>query len=216
MYPTVEARWFFPGPLPAAARDWFGTTGRAEPELQQRADLYLVSLAADAPNVKLRAVDGDGERRLEIKTRAGTLRTQTFGAGHAQATGRVGKWQKWRLSLADSAPAAETLAGSSDWLRVEKRRRSQVFQYADGHVAEAAGPEQPAIGCDLELSEIGIGQARYWSVCFEAFGPSHDGLEDALRETATHALSCGRPPALPAGRSLGYPELLARLAQGAR
>ena len=214
MYPTVEARWFVPGPLPAAVRDWFDATGAAAPPLQARADLYLVSLSLDAPNVKLRDVDVGPEQRMEVKTRAGTLRTQVLGPPAVQATGRVGKWQKWRFPLADGSPAADLAGGAESWLRVEKRRRSRLFVPEGDGVREAPG-ETPERGCDAELSEIGVGQARFWSVCFEAFGPSHEGLDALLQRTAAHVLACGEPPVLPAGRSMSYPEWIARVGRGA-
>ena len=215
MYPTVEARWFVPGPLPAAVRTWFDAAGDAEPPLQARADLYLVSLSLDAPNVKLRAVDAGPEQRMEVKTRAGTLRTQALGPPEAQATGRIGKWQKWRFPLAEGSPAAALAGGAESWLRVEKRRRSRLFVPDGDGVREATGEELRERGCDVELSEIGVGQARFWSVCFEAFGPSHEGLDALLQRTAGCVLACGEPPVLPAGRSMSYPEWIARVGRGA-
>lgn len=210
MYPTVETRWFFPGPLPDAARAWHEALGETKPALQARADLYLVSLAPDAPNVKLRAVDG-AERRLEIKTRAGTLATQTLGP---HAVGRVGRWTKWRLPLAEEAPDPDLLAASSDWIRVEKRRLSRVFVLDAGQVKEADLADAPPAGCDVELSEIETHLGRYWSVCLEAFGPDAGDLAPMLRRTAEHALAAAPP--LPAARSLSYPEWLARIVMGAR
>ena len=208
MYPTVETRWFFPGPLPHAARDWHDRLGEGPTEQHARADLYLVSLAPDAPNVKLRAVDGE-ERRLEIKTRAGTLATQRLGP---HAVRRVGRWTKWRLPLADDAPPPDVLASSADWIRVAKRRRSRVFRLSGGRVEEAA--TRPPTGCDVELSEVETHLGRYWSVCLEAFGETHADLPSLLRQTAEHTLADAPP--LPVARSLSYPEWLARVAMGAR
>ena len=209
MYPTAEVRWFVPGPLPGAARQWFEATGDGPAPPQLRDDLYLLALTPDAPNVKLRGVQAGGEQRMEVKARTGALGAQTFGAG---AVGRVGQWQKWRFPLADGAPAPDLLGDAAHWLRVAKRRRSRLFTVENGAVVEQPGDDRPASGCDLELSEIRAGHARFWSICFEAFGPSSgDGLTDLLAQTATHALACGTPPRLTADRSMSYPEWLARI-----
>jgi hypothetical protein len=94
-------------------------------------------------------------------------------------------------------------------------RRVHTYQVAGGAQVDAApAGTYPGWGCNLELTEVSIGDDPWWTLGLEAFGP-----EVALRETlllvADQAFGHKQAPTLRAADSYAYPLWLAQIAPDA-
>jgi len=192
--PTAEVRWFLRGPLPEAVVRWFEAAAGAR-AWEVRTDRYVRTEATDL-GVKTR------EGGVEVKRREALLEEARF---TEEAAGRVERWRKWRFALAEEA-APET----DDWVAVHKRRLNRPFAVDAAGVRPVEVEVDAVQGCSLEVSEVQVAGAAWWSVCFEAWGADEAALPDVLRRAAAHAFACGAPPALPPARAMGYPAWLAR------
>ncbi|WP_412061721.1 hypothetical protein [Rubrivirga sp. IMCC45206] len=181
--PTLEVRWFRPGPIPGAVTAWFASLGDP-PDEEARTDRYLAP-SSDALGVKLR------EGRLEMKRRAGAA--GPVAAGAARATAEA--WTKWSFALAESVGPLD-----GPWLAVAKRRRQYVLELAGG-------------SCALELSTVTVAGAAWWSVCLEAEGTSPHARRAALAAGAARWLAVPDAPALAAADAQGYPAWLREAAR---
>lgn len=181
MEPTLEVRWFLPGPLPPEAEEWFASLGPA-PSSESRTDRYLVPAESDDLGLKLR------EGRVEAKQR-----TSSWGRREGAAGGLVEAWRKWSLGVADEPP-------ETGWLDIAKTRRQRAA------VLLGTGAR-----CSLELAEVAVGGARWWSVCLEASGASSRERWALLRAGARR-WRLGTLP-LPPSASMGYPAWLRRVAR---
>lgn len=185
---TLEVRWFLPGPLPAAVEAWFARLGPpVGPEA--RTDRYLAP-TDDALGVKLR----DGA--VEPKRRDAVLGPLVV--GRAQATAEA--WAKWSLALAapDGVPLADDATPEAGWVAVSKTRRQREALIGAGR-------------CRLDLSEVTVGGAVWWSVCLEAEGLAADTRRIALGAGAARWLTTADAPELPAEAGMGYPAWLRSL-----
>src|SRR5512135_734469 len=99
MPPSLEARWFLPGPVPREALSWIGPC-----RTQDRTDLYLPLPGVVTVGVKFR------EGRFEVKRRDRDLGVHALGL----ATGRVALWSKWSYKVDE--------ADASGWIAVRKQR----------------------------------------------------------------------------------------------
>ncbi|MGB3544970.1 hypothetical protein [Rubrivirga sp.] len=185
-YRTAEVRWFMPGAIPPAVRDWFDALGPGSspgqaPEAETRTDLYLAP-TSDALGVKLR----DG--RVEAKRRTGTLGLLDLEGGPVE----VEAWAKWSFetpTALESRQASE--ANEAGWIPVEKTRRQR---HADG--------------CALELSRIVLEGEDWWSVCLEATGADDAERRSALEAGARRWLAIEDAPSLASSDAAGYPAWL--------
>lgn len=123
------------------------------------------------------------EGRVEAKRRASTLGPLQAGS----SGGRLEAWVKWSFTLAEDA--------APDWVEVRKTRWQRRLEAAGG-------------ACALELAEVTVDGAAWWSVCLEAEGPDDDARRAALGVAARRWLGRGDAPALPVGASAGYPAWL--------
>lgn len=181
---SLEARWIFPGRLPAAMTGWFGLFPAQTIVLQ---DAYLMNRHLPGLSVKVRE-----RRALEIKAHYGCPGLLEV-AGRAH--GRLECWHKWSFPC---DPPSEENDDPAVWRTVRKTRRITRFSLAGGLAkAHVPGPGQGA-GCAVELTEIHTRGQAWWTLGFEATGPA-DGLPGEF-EAAT-ALVFAR--ALPAGVELG-------------
>lgn len=114
------------------------------------------------------------EGRVEAKRRTGTL-------GQLGASTEVEAWAKWSFET----PTA--LEDADEWVEVAKTRWQR---HADG--------------CALELSEIDLEDATWWSVCLEAVGTDDAARRAALEAGARRWL--GSAPELTG--PMGYPAWL--------
>lgn len=155
---SLEVRWIFAGPLPAAMAGWIG---RFPVEAITLEDAYLVDPHLPGLSVKVR----EG-RALEVKVYHGSpgLIEVT-----GRARGRLESWQKW------SFPCDPVGRGGGDppgWRTVGKRRRISRFSWASGPaVARAPGPGEKA-GCAVELVEVRSLGEDWWTLGLEATGPA--------------------------------------------
>ncbi len=152
---SLETRWFVPGPVPPAVAAW-AAGATAQPPRQDR---YLAVPETDALGIKTR----DG--RLEVKRRLAPGRPLALPGGGA---GVAEPWVKWGVPAA--AHAALPADDDPRWRTVPKRRWLWVFPA--GAETPAADPtvRLPA-GCGVELTELAVDGAPWWTVGAEAFGP---------------------------------------------
>jgi len=125
-----------------------------------------------------------------------------------RARGRMESWQKWSFP---SGPLSHDYGDPACWKPVGKRRRISRFALASGRIVTHAASLVHEPRCDVELTEIRTLDQEWWSLGFEATGPT-DLLHSALEATAAHVFA----QALPGGVELGsdesrsYAEWLAR------
>ncbi len=183
---TAEVRWFFEGPPPESVVHWFDRLGGSREA--KRTDHYRPPVD-DSINVKLR------EGRIEEKRR---LSDGSIVQLHSSSSGRVERWRKWSMKPADAGFTLQT----DGHIAVTKARRLVGFGFYGEALGRVSDPERRR-GCDLELTRLQIGQEHWWTICFEAFGPS-DSLAATLRRAAAFAFMAPGSPALAGHHSFGY------------
>ncbi len=202
MLPTAEVRWFYQGVSPAEVLAWF-QRGERQPERQpRRVDYYLHLVEDDSLGIKLR------EGRIEVKVR---LQQQGIVRFHERVAGLVEHWRKWSFQLAQ---ADDTLTGlltpASSWIAVKKERQLYTVQLtAHKRIVTLSAEDNPAEGCNLELTSIEVGGKQWWSLGFEAFGDELTIGENLRLVAETILTDDSGPPALGAEHSYGYPKWLA-------
>ncbi len=196
MFPTLEVRWFYPGPIPQDVLAWYHYGERAPEGQPPRIDYYLRLPHQDDLNIKLR------EGRIEIKQRAKQYGVEQL---HARVSGLVESWHKWSFGVNDLGSGLGDLAGPQPgWLAVRKARRLRRYLVTDGEeVSAIAGSAPVAQGCNLELAEIKLSEEIWWSLAFETFGPEA-ALHSIFTCVARHTLRGANVPALDAEHSYGY------------
>lgn len=192
---SLEVRWIFPGQLQAAMASWFGRFAAAS---ESREDAYLLDPHLRGLSVKVR-----GGGLLEVKMYRGSPGMLDV-AGRAR--GRMESWQKWSFPCDPPGPGNDRPAG---WALVRKRRLISVFPPIDADVRAAfPGPgEKPR--CAVELTQIRMDGTTWWTLGFEATGPTST-LRRALETTAAliFADAAPRGVAFGAGNSSSYAEWL--------
>jgi hypothetical protein len=201
MYHSGEVRWFFPGPVSAAAERWIAA-GEHSTRQAARTDRYLVLPGCDTAGIKLR------EGNFEIKARTSSPEAMTWSESIA---GFRDTWVKWSRDLQDlGAPGTHPRDGET-WIDVSKQRRVRLFSLESGSPVEVApgGPWLSA-GCLVEQSVVRVAAQDYWSFCFEAFGQP-DALISHL-DTTVHYVAAEEPSLeLPLTASRSYPAWLSTL-----
>ena len=199
-YPTVEARWFQQGTIPATVLAWF-QRGRMEPRPEpSRVDHYLRQTGGGSMGIKLR------EGRLEIKERVAQYGETQLSA---RAAGFVEAWDKWSFPLSSTLDDPQL---ASSWIEVRKTRQVYTLQISEG----AASPLDEFMfltaGCNLELAQIEVRGEAWWSLGLEAFGEASGNLR-RFTIVANYAFTRGESPILETGFSCGYPAWLERLSK---
>jgi hypothetical protein len=164
---SLEVRWIIRGALPPEMIEWFGPFPGG---IDSRRDSYLMSRMSSETAVKIR-----GDSQLDVKV-CGRSPDPLTVPGRAQ--GRLEWWRKWSFPLRPVAPDTE-YAG---WASVQKVRRIQFFSLEGRPIpspATAAGEE----ACAVELTNVSIGRDRWWTLGFEATGPS-GALVGGLKKSA--------------------------------
>jgi hypothetical protein len=191
---SLETRWMLPGPLPIAMIEWLGPFDVA---IERREDQYLLNPSSEELGVKIK-----GAILLDLKVLRGSpglLEIPQVGQG------RLEIWEKWSFP-ADAT--GRSPGNASSWLTVQKVRRRRSFRLSQGQLVERGLSEAELPGCTLELTEIAIGEAAWWSLGIEAHGGS--APEAALHATV-ESLFRGSPPKgiwLEVENSLSYPRCL--------
>jgi hypothetical protein len=166
---SLEVRWIFPGRLEAAVAGWFA---RFPIGTESREDSYLLDPRLPGLSVKIR-----GGRALEVKMYHGSPGVLEV-AGRAR--GRLESWQKWSFPVS----AADQDSGSPlGWRPVGKSRRMAHFSLAGGQIVARPSELDQEPQCDVELTEVSTSGQEWWTLGFEASGPS-DLLESTLEATA--------------------------------
>lgn len=162
---TTELRWFCPGVLPSAGRDWFqqDALGQYLGSPESRKDQYLYIPACEYLNVKSR------QGKLEVKLRQAERGILPLG----HHSGQVESWAKWRCDASQEGNWLEDAEGP--WVEVEKVRSQRQYQILPNQ-APIAIPTDSTVeeGCRVELTGLMIQDSTWWSLAFEAFGtPVH-------------------------------------------
>ncbi|HOU12889.1 MAG TPA: hypothetical protein PKZ84_07205 [Anaerolineae bacterium] len=191
MFPTLETRWFYPGPIPQDVLAWYHYGERAPEAQPTRIDYYLRLTDHDDLGIKLR------EGRIEIKQRA-----QQYGVEdlHARVHGLVEGWRKWSFGISDIGNGL----GDAAWIAVRKARRLRRYLVTDTReISAIAGAAIAPQGCNIELAEIIFHSEPWWSLAFETFGPEVT-LHATFTRVVRHALRGDAVPPLDAEHSYGY------------
>jgi len=191
---TTELRWCFPGPLPAAVREWFAhSTGLTE----QRCDTYVVDSRCDI-GVKRRF-----RETLELKVRQSLDGWIELGEGLA---GSPEVWRKW-------SPAEGLVDDGSDarWVDVHKSIVKRRFSVDGTEIAFSSNPLVTEAGCDVEIVEVTVGTIQAWMFAFAAFGPPATKRTSLLAAWRGLVAASPRPEPfeLRTGLAMSYPEWLA-------
>ncbi len=203
MFPTIEARWFYPGPIPPDVLAWYHYGERAPEAQPARIDYYLRLTDRGDLSLKLR------EKRIEIKQRTEQYGVQQL---HERVHGLVEGWRKWSFGINDFGSGLGDLTGSRPpWIAVHKARRLRRYVVTDGgEVIAIAGMEVVPQGCNIELAELTLQGEKWWSLAFETFGPE-ERLHATFVCVVGHTL-CGKAvPNLDAAHSHGYAQWLSNL-----
>ena len=205
MYPTVEVRWFYEGMVPPAVLQWFQQADQELVQQPPRMDYYLRITDREGLGIKLR------EGRIEIKQRHQQLGIVRF---HERVAGAIEYWRKWSFELGEMhGGLAVRAAVDSSWIGVSKARGLRRYRLTGERKVVAMSTEAYADrGCDLELTNVRVGEKAWWSLSFEAFG-SEPTLRENLLLVAKQVFAIGEPPALDARDSCGYPKWLMLITQ---
>jgi hypothetical protein len=188
---SLEVRWILPGQLEASMAEWFDRFPAAA-EFQD--DVYLLDPRLPGISVKIRSGGA-----FEVKTYRSSLGIlDTAGRAH----GHMESWQKWSFPVAPLSKAGEGPAG---WTLVRKKRRISHFLAADGRIRAvlAGGGEEPS--CAVELTEVRLRDESWWTLGFEATGPT-SLLQSRLEATAALVFACDLPEGIELGteNSMSY------------
>lgn len=205
MQASAEIRWFHDGAANDETMQWF--SGGRKLEAETRTDRYLVFPGCESGGVKLRSYKD--KRNFEIKLLRGAAEPLRLPHG---VSGRADAWVKW--SYGDDAvhPLVEKLMGAKDgFVDVKKTRYLRKFSLDDGGPVEVDGDARPKSGCGVELTLLEVGDARWWSFAFEAFGDAGH-VRNHLEVVARHFLDEHRPvDRFDTANSCSYPAWLAAL-----
>ncbi|MBD1996568.1 hypothetical protein H6G00_08040 [Leptolyngbya sp. FACHB-541] len=196
---TTEMRWFYPGSLPTAVRNWFQATwDQAIAPIEVREDQYLQLPKCEYLNLKLR------HGSLELKLRLKQLRTLQVGDRWA---GQVEVWQKWSLQDSSEYLDLADVEAEATWISVEKVRSQQQYQTFPAQPPKAISFEQqPEQGCRVELTELKVQDAAWWSLAFEAFGDPSQQFNQL--QVVVEQISNPLAPTLDLHHSYAYPKWL--------
>lgn len=199
---TTELRWFYPGFLPTEVRNWFQAAwDQVAVPTEIREDLYLRLPESEYLNLKLR------HRDLELKIRLKQPRGLQIGD---QWVGQVEVWQKWSLQDSSECLNLADVEAEATWLSVEKVRSQQQYQTFLNQPPQAIfHNQQPEQGCKVELTELKVQGAAWWSLAFEAFGDSSQQFNQlqGVAEQINNPLA----PTLDLPHSYGYSKWLSNI-----
>jgi hypothetical protein len=205
MFYSSEIRWFFVGEPNRTIVEWFAASrlGRKE---EPRTDEYLLLPGCTTVGVKVR------EGRFEVKAQTSQREPAQYGNG---VRGYEESWIKWSHGLDGGNDA--WLEGEDTWISVIKRRILRLYAIDGEQVDEVpVGQFIDGAGCQLELAQLTVPspglapEARWWSICLEAFGSSGQ-TQDILAVMAAHESLGDIAEVLTLEASMSYPLWLARL-----
>jgi hypothetical protein len=165
---SFEVRWIRSGPLDVAMRRWFE---RIPVTTEVREDAYLDEPWWDDLSVKIR-----GDVSLEVKARVERLGEVVLAPS---ARGRLESWQKYSFPF---GPQTNRATDSARWKRVRKVR-TMAWYRRDRWLTGRPPETSPDPTCAVELTDIAVGDERWWTLGFEASGPQ-DGRRGAIDSAA--------------------------------
>lgn len=187
MLHTAEIRWFFPEAELASCEGLFP---KAPPNdrmnwQETRTDIYRVVPGVDIAGLKVR---GNGGLELKaLRAAAEDFSWKPEGEFAAEMIlGRTDSWVKWELPEA----SGQKLMADAREIHVRKVRWIRRFSADRGPLRPvyAHGPgSRPDSGCNLERTELTVGQERWLSLGFEAFG-APERTRTILREAVQMAM----------------------------
>jgi len=179
---SLEVRWIFPGQLEAAVAAWFG---RFPAGTESREDTYLLDPQFGGLSVKVR-----GGGALEVKVYRGSRESSRWRAAPAAgwSPGRSG------LSPRPAQPRQRRPGRLEAGNQEAAHQRVPTGQRADGGARPGGGEPR----CAVELTEVRARGEAWWTVGFEATGPT-DLLRRELEATAALVFAQD----LPGGVELG-------------
>jgi hypothetical protein len=201
---TLEARWIHRGPVPEAMVAWLGPF---DDWIERREDRYFVDPTASDLGVKIRA-----GVLLDLKAFRGSSGRLTVPGG---GRGRLELWEKWSFPLHASALPP---AGAAGWLAVGKTRRRRSFGVVENEAVERRVDQAAVSGCSIELTEVAIGEGRWWTLGLEAYG-GRETLERNLHAMVREVFRKPSPESkwLDPRHAMSYPRLLSDMqANGTR
>lgn len=204
MYHSAEVRWFVEGALREAVFDWFCDGRSLAPE--SRIDSYLLFPGCETVGVKRRGEAQGQEASFDVKVRRGGIESVRYPNG---ITGRSACWVKWSAGGAATAAWVRTLdADPHTWIEVDKTRWTRTFVWTGSSVEERPAGVLVDAGCNVELAEVKVEGAAWWSLGLEAFGaPEH--VRGHLHRVGTYFFARYVPPyPLHTTHSLAYPAWL--------
>ena len=182
---TLEVRWIQPGRLPVAMIERLGPFSEG---IEEREDFYLSDPRLPDLSIKIR-----GGVYLDTKAFRNSPGQLVLPSG---ASGRLELWDKWSFPL-DGVQRPPRR--SNAWKQVEKVRRRRSFVVADDRLVERALARAATPGCSVELTEVTVDRAAWWTLGLEALGPL-DALQPQLEATAMSMIG----DRLPAGLQLDH------------
>lgn len=201
-YDTTEVRWFASGRLPSGLVEQFSDMpGSASIEI--RTDTYRVN-ASHGVGLKRR---NSGPLELKIRqTRTGHLR---FGGAIDSPI------EDWRKIVGLNHPVFQD-AGSWQWSDVEKMVLTRTYRLVDADRVGLVTQSQEALGCEVELAAVTVGDLEAWTFALEAWGPVRERRRLLRLVLAAHTLEMPFPAPDVASlkHAMGYPEWLATIAVG--
>ena len=115
-----------------------------------------------------------------------------------RARGLMEVWQKWSFPF---SPLSQRGGDKTGWRRVRKRRRISALSSANRQIVAATAGLGPTPRCEVELTEVHTRGQDWWTLGFEATGPT-DQLRSELEATAALVFA----QSLPDGLELGLDE----------
>jgi hypothetical protein len=203
MQVSAELRWFWKNAPPPGLEDWFKRARPSHPSapgggVVPRTDLYR----RDAKQVELGIKLRGGKPGYEVKGLVEDL-------GRIDADPFVGNgelWTKWTVEGL-RFDAEEVVATTKlRWIRKLDTSGQGITEVELGADEKALSGARPQTGCQVELTQIFVGDEGWWSFSFESFGTVAT-VERDLRAGAAE-MAKRSPPALADGAVLGYPAWL--------
>lgn len=202
---SLEVRWFFLQPIPAAVDRWFReqlpTTELSPPDVRE--DVYLWTPLHENVGIKLRA------SRLEIKWRESAA---PFRGAH-NVVGQVERWLKW--SWADDQGAIPSISSfrfpPGPWRAIKKKRWQRKYQWDGRTFIPAPSQQILTLGTAIEMTRLEVDGREDGTVLVEAFAPNHAQQGEILLAAVEYLWRDYPKPELDVRQSYGYSRWLADL-----
>jgi hypothetical protein len=192
----LEIRWIVEGSLPPSTAEWFA---RVPSRSEEREDIYLVM--PQLPNLAVKIRGGVALDIKEFRGSWGVLELSGIGEG------RLESWRKWSYSFGIDSPSREEPPG---WRRVTKRRRLTAFIPDENALVPTFQVPAELLVCSVELSEVAVDDAPWWTLAFESTGPE-ERLQEAIEVTAHRIAGTQASAHLDLSLSGPYSEWLTKL-----